>query len=71
MQCPATFRQCLVGENDILLKSGGMEEPEEDEGEVTEEDVIEEGTSSTFRLKIWNKRKGKNLEWITMAVQHQ
>ncbi|MCE5296809.1 MAG: hypothetical protein LLG16_06885, partial [Euryarchaeota archaeon] len=51
----------LTGEYDILLKSGGMEEPEEDEGEVTEEDISEEGTSSTFRLKAWNNRKGKNL----------
>ena len=51
----------LVREHDILLKSGGMEEPEEDEGEETEEDVFEEGTSSTFRLKTWNKRKSKNL----------
>ncbi len=51
----------LAGENDILLRSGGMEEPADDEGEETEEDFIEEGTSSTFRLKAWNKRKSKNL----------
>lgn len=57
----------LAGEQDILLKSGGMEEPVENEedGTITEDDIFEEGTSSTYRLKTWNKRKGKNLGIIT------
>ncbi len=51
----------LVGEYDVLLRSGGIEEPDEGEGDVLEEDVFEEGTSSALRLKQWNKRVGKTL----------
>jgi adenine-specific DNA methylase len=52
----------LAAEHDLLIKSGGMDKQEdEEEGEETEEDVFEGGTSNSFRLKSWNKRKSKNL----------
>lgn len=50
----------LAGEHDILLRSGGIEEPEDDEAAETDEDVLE-GTSSSFRLKSWANRRNKNL----------
>ena len=49
----------LISEYDILKKTGGQEELEDDE--TAENDEETEGEGSTVRLKEWNQRKGKNL----------
>jgi hypothetical protein len=56
----------LAGEYDILFKSGGLDESEDDD-EEGEEDLFEEGTSSTLRLKSWDKRRSKNLGLDTVG----
>lgn len=55
----------LITRYDLLAKTGGQT-PVEDETENAEEgesenDEVEEGTSSTVRLKQWNQRKSANL----------
>ena len=64
----------LINRYDILGRSGGLavKEEHEDEEEGTEEDneesAVEEGTSSSVRLKQWNQRKGANLGYGTPSV---
>src|SRR5205807_1430726 len=50
----------LADRYDLLVRTGGMEEaddeePETDEESADSEDVVEEGSSSTFRLKSWKQ----------------
>ncbi len=52
----------LVGQYDILIRTGGQSEPDEDEEQdFTVEDPesaeIEEGTGSKVRLRPWNQRR--------------
>ncbi len=48
----------LVDAFDLLVPSGGTSDgEEEEEAEVDDEAEMAEGTSSTFKLKPWNKRK--------------
>ena len=48
----------MVDAFDLLEPSGGTDKSDGDEEEIADEDEEkEEGTSSTFKLKPWNKRK--------------
>ncbi len=48
----------LVDAFDLLVPSGGTSDgDEEDEAEVDDDAEMAEGSSSTFKLKPWNKRK--------------
>ncbi len=64
----------LINRYDILARSGGLavKEEHEDEEEETDEEnggsEVEEGTSSSVRLKQWNQRKGANLGYGTPSV---
>ncbi|MBE3116227.1 DUF1156 domain-containing protein [Candidatus Bathyarchaeota archaeon] len=49
----------LISEYDLLKKTGGQENLEDDETVENEDEG--EGEGSTVRLKGWNQRKGKNL----------
>ncbi|HVB24882.1 MAG TPA: DUF1156 domain-containing protein [Ktedonobacteraceae bacterium] len=54
----------LINRYDLLAKTGGqapIEEAEEDETTGDNEADVEEGTSSTVKLKQWNQRKSASL----------
>jgi len=51
----------LSGEYDLLVRTGGIQEEENEEESDEEEGEIEEGSGSTMRLKRWDHRRGKNL----------
>jgi adenine-specific DNA methylase len=52
----------LVDAFDLLAPSGGTSDGDEDEAETVDDDAeMAEGTSSTFKLKPWNKRKRPGL----------
>jgi putative DNA methylase len=54
----------LINRYDLLAKTGGqtpVKEDEEDEVTGDEEAEVEEGTSSTVKLKQWNQRKNASL----------
>jgi adenine-specific DNA methylase len=56
----------LLGKYDLLIRTGGQSKDEDDDvadEEVTEgESEVEEGTSSTVKLKTWSQRKNAGLE---------
>lgn len=64
----------LINRYDILARSGGLavkeeqEDEEEEAEEEGEENQVEEGTSSSVRLKQWNQRKGVHLGYGTPSV---
>jgi hypothetical protein len=47
----------LVDAFDLLAPSGGISSDDEEEETVDDDEEMAEGTSSTFKLKPWNKRK--------------
>jgi adenine-specific DNA methylase len=51
----------LSGEYDLLVRTGGIQQEENEEESDEEEGEIEEGSGSTMRLKRWDHRRGKNL----------
>jgi len=52
----------LADRHEILQRTGGQAEPEEDEEPSTEADIeVEEGTGSKVRLRPWNKRIRKSM----------
>ncbi len=58
----------LIHRYDLLAKTGGQAVDEEEADESAEgeaETVVEEGTSSTVRLKPWNQRKSPGLGYNT------
>jgi putative DNA methylase len=52
----------LADRHEILQKTGGQAEPDEDEEPTAEADIeVEEGTGSKVRLRPWNKRIRKSM----------
>ncbi len=51
----------LSAEYDLLVRTGGIQQEENEEESDEEEGEIEEGSGSTMRLKRWDHRRGKNL----------
>lgn len=53
----------LADQYDLLIRTGGKEQPEEDEGVAdTEADGdVSEGSGSKVKLKEWQQRTGRNL----------
>ncbi|MDH7578536.1 MAG: DUF1156 domain-containing protein [Bacillota bacterium] len=61
VSCGLSDRE-LVDQYDLLVRTGGQEQHEEDEEAGEEEgDEIREGTGSKVRLKPWQQRKRKTL----------
>jgi hypothetical protein len=51
----------LVGQYDLLLRTGGKDEPEEDEEAESPDDEVSEGSGSKVKLKGWQQRTGRSL----------
>ncbi|MEW6573195.1 MAG: DUF1156 domain-containing protein [Bacillota bacterium] len=61
VSCGLSDRE-LIDQYDLLVRTGGQEQDEEDEEAGEEEgDEIKEGTGSKVRLKTWQQRRRKNL----------
>ena len=62
LSCGLSDRE-LADQFDLLLRTGGTDEPEENEaaGEAEADEEAPEGSGSKVKLKSWQQRKGRNL----------
>jgi putative DNA methylase len=51
----------LVGQYDLLLRTGGKDEPEEEEEAESPDEGVSEGSGSKVKLKGWQQRTGRSL----------
>jgi adenine-specific DNA methylase len=60
LSCGLSDRE-LADQYDLLLRTGGKDEPEEEEETNSAEGEVSEGSGSKVKLKGWQQRKGRSL----------